>query len=337
MGYRILKIALALAGICLLFLGLFLFWAVGQSLPKETVLEVQELSFAQGENKTQFTILTYNIGHGQGVKKQPTDWRDRAYTRRKMTELTSAIQKLNPDLLTAQEVDLDSNRTHHINEALWIAQGARYPYIACATVWDENYIPFPYWPPEHHLGSVKSAICIFSRYPLSNHRRMLFEKPQNNAFWYNWAYLERGAQTVEVSVGKKRFTLVNVHLEAFDADSRQEQAHELVNLLRTLKGPVVLAGDFNAVPPEATQKTGFADDRLIDYTHDHTIQIIRAGIGKYTEAPLTGESFPADKPDQRLDAIFAFDGVKILDSRVASESLSASDHLPVLATITFQK
>jgi endonuclease/exonuclease/phosphatase family metal-dependent hydrolase len=339
MGNRILKIALALAGVFFLSLGLFLFWAVGKSLPKEAVLDVQKVqSSLQGDvgNRT-ITLLTYNIAHGQGIKKQPTDWRDKAYTEQKLAEITEAIKKLNPDLITTQEVDLDAHRTHHINEALWIAQGAHYPYLACAPVWDENYIPFPYWPIENHLGSIKSANCIFSRYPLSNHRRTLFEKPKNNAFWYNWAYLERGAQMVDVLVGDKTFTLLNVHLEAFDLDSRQKQARELIALLNTLKIPVIVAGDFNAIPPEAAQKTGFTDDPRLDYTQDHTIQIIRSNIGAYTEAPLTGESFPADKPDQRLDAIFAFNGIKILKGRVVNEFQSASDHLPVVATIVFQK
>ncbi|MEI6791364.1 MAG: endonuclease/exonuclease/phosphatase family protein [Myxococcaceae bacterium] len=325
MRTRFLKVTLAIAGLFFISLGLFLFWAVGKNLPKEASLDIQVKNKAALHAKDQITILTYNIGHGQGVKIEPTDWRDEDYTRQKMTELTRVIHNVNPDIISMQEVDIDSNRTHHIDEATWIADKAHYPYRACALVWDENYIPYPYWPIKHHLGKTKSANCILSRYPLSNHRRILFKKPKNNAFWYNWAYLERGAQLVEVTVGEKHFTLLNLHLEAFDADSRQEQAHELVSLLNTLEGPVVFGGDFNS------------DDSAPDYRQDQTLKIIRKGIPAFTEAPLAGFSFPANKADQRLDALFAFGGATLLNGHVVNEAGLASDHLPVLGLVTFQK
>lgn len=337
MSARSLKIILGIFGFFFLSLGLFLFWAVGKNLPKEASLDIETHHPSHLAPKDHLTLLTYNIGHGQGIKKQPTDWRDEVYTRQKLTELTKAIQNINPDLITMQEVDIDSNRTHHINEATWLAIKANYPYQACALVWDENYVPYPYWPINHQLGQTKSANCILSRYPLSNHRRFLFEKPKNNPFWYNWAYLERGAEIVDVDLGEKKFSLVNVHLEAFDVSSRQEQAHELVNLLKTLQGPVLVAGDFNSIPPEAVQKTNFIGDPESDYRQDHTIQIIRSGIPEFTEAPASGFSFPADTPNQRLDAIFAFQGAKILNGHIVNEAQLASDHLPVLALITFQK
>lgn len=337
MNNRIWKITLGITGLFFLSLGLFLFWAVGKNLPKEAMLDIEIDHPVVPGPKDQITILTYNIGHGQGIKIQPTDWRDEAYTRQKMTELTEVIKKINPDLITMQEVDIDSHRTHYINEANWIAEGAHYPYRACALVWDENYVPYPYWPINHHLGKTKSANCILSRYLLSNHRRILFEKPKNNPFWYNWAYLERGAQLVEVAVGAHHFTLANIHLEAFDVDSRQSQAHELVNLLQNLEGPVLVAGDFNSIPPEATQKTNFESDPETDYTQDHSIQIIRSGIPEFTEAPASGFTFPADKPNQRLDAVFAFHGTHILNGHVVSEARSASDHLPVLSLVDLQK
>ena len=337
MSSRILKVSLSIAGSFFLSLGLFLFWAVGKNLPKESLLDIEIDHPTLASPKDQITILTYNIAHGQGIKTQPTDWKDKAYTHQKMTELTELIKKINPDLMTLQEVDISSNRSHYINQATWIAQKARYPYKACALVWDENYVPYPYWPIHHQLGKTQSANCILSRYPLSNHRRILFEKPQKNPFWYNWAYLERGAQLVEVSVGSHQFTVANVHLEAFDPDSRQAQARELVNLLRDLEGPVLVAGDFNSIPPEARQKKGFAGDPESDYRQDHTIQIIRSGIPTFTEAPLLGFSFPANHPNQRLDAMFAFRGVQILNGHVVNEAQSASDHLPVLGLVAFQK
>ncbi len=98
-----------------------------------------------------------------------------------------------------------------------------YLHYACATIWDKNYyIPFPFWPIKHHIGKVKSVNCVFSKYPLKDHERIIFDKPKNNPFGYNWGYLDRGLQKVVAQVGHKEINLVNLHLEAWDADARQQ-------------------------------------------------------------------------------------------------------------------
>ena len=332
----ILKSVIGVLGLFFLSLGLFLFWAVGKNLAQKSNLEIEVVNALPIYGKHQITLLSYNIGHGQGIKNQPTDWRDEEYTRKKMAELTQVIESINPDIIAMQEVDIDAHRTHHINEAQWIADAGHYPYRACALVWDENYIPYPFWPISHQLGSIKSANCILSRFPLSKHRRFLFQKPSKNPFWYNWAYLDRGAQSVKVTVGSKHFILLNVHLEAFDKNTRQKQAHELVELLKKIKAPVLLTGDFNSVPAEANQKHNFKGEPEADFREDHSIAIIRSALGDdFDEGPMTGHTFPADKPNQRLDATFAFNGLHILSSHVVEKAQDASDHLPILSLLSF--
>ena len=51
--------------------------------------------------------------------------------------------------------------------------------------------------------------------------------------------------------------------------------------------------------------------------------------------PGTGRTFPAIRPDRRIDGAFASDGVELVDFRVVDDprALVASDHLPLLVTV----
>ncbi len=340
---RYLRRALiALCAVMMLVI-LIVWWAVGPTLPKESTLGADELPHASPlPPKDAITITTYNIGHGQGIKADPTDWRDKKFTEKKMSELAAVLAKIGSDIVLLQEVDLDSNRTHHINEAQYLAENAGYPYYACALLWDKNYIPFPIWPLAHHLGSMKAANCTLSRYPLKNHLRIVYDKPAANPYWYNLGYIDRGAQRVEVQIGNKTLTVVNVHLEAYDIKTREEQARLLMKWVKLIPGPYILGGDFNSLPPEAKVRNGFPDDPTDDESLDTTMQIVRNGFSHYNEAlPLslhqTDEqstfTFRSDKPTRRIDYIFGGPGTHVSKGRVVKEALDASDHLPVVATV----
>lgn len=155
---------------------MLLWWALGTWLPKESWLATSKAHTAQAAApKDTISILTYNIAHGQGIKENPTDWRDEAFTRKKLAEVAAVVKKTDADIVFLQEVDLDSDRTHHINEAFYLVSEAAYPYFACALMWDKNYVPFPVLPIEHQLGQVRAANCILSRYPLKEHARLILQ------------------------------------------------------------------------------------------------------------------------------------------------------------------
>lgn len=332
---HISKYALLVVGALLASLSFFMWWAVGKTLPTHCKLSVEyapQYAHTIADDRG-FTLASYNIAFAQGLKIHPTDWRDKAYTETKLAELCSAIQRLNADVLMLQEVDIESDRTFRINQAEDLRAAGKYPYMACALVWDENYLPFPFWPPEEHLGQAKTANCILSRFKLTDHERLVFPKPKANPFWYNWGYIDRAAQRVVAHVGQRTFTLVNVHLEAYDKEARQDQAQRLSAWLKDEKGPLIVGGDFNSIPPEASKKDHFIDED-IDFWHDDTIAILRQGFGGSIEVPShDAPTFPSDTPTRRLDALFAANGASLSKGRVVSEAGTASDHLPVVAHV----
>ena len=168
----------------------------------------------------------------------------------------------------------------------------------------------------------------------------MFDKPRSNPFWYNWGYIDRGAQTVVLQVGSHRIAVVNIHLEAFEQNARHEQASELAAWVQSLQMPWVLGGDLNAVPPEAEQKGNFDDDPHTSYATDRTLELVRSGLPKHQEAlqqlksPQLPFTFPSNQPNRQIDYLFAANALNIVKSRVVHEAKTASDHLPVWAQLS---
>ena len=64
----------------------------------------------------------------------------------------------------------------------------------------------------------------------------------------NFIEIPRGWASVDVQVRDRSYTLIDTHLEAFDAAIREAQVGELVNIVTASPYPVVLAGDLNVFP-----------------------------------------------------------------------------------------
>lgn len=329
----------------------FMYWAVAKQLPRYSTAPVDRWPSRNiAQPKATVTVMTYNIGHGQGVKDLPTDWRGEDVTKMQLTEVAAAISRADADFVFLQEVDLYSHRTQNINQIEFLLERTDYPYYACAIVWDKNYLPFPFWPVSRHLGHVLSANCILAKYPIKGHEAIIFDKPESNPLWYNLGYIDRGAHKVSAQIGSKQLTLVNLHLEADEEAARLKQVVVVTDWIKTFAGPVIVGGDFNSLPPEACIKGGFIDELHVDLTNDTTIADMRKLLGEYNESlpveacPSDGVNlaesatftFPADVPTRTLDYLFAMNGATIKSSRVVSEAGTASDHLPVIAEVQYE-
>src|SRR6266536_2435058 len=122
--------------------GIFIWWAVGEKLPMESSLDIEENDKAKEEPfKEEITVVSYNIGHGQGVKVNSWDHKGKDITIKQLNQVAEAIKNLNADIYLLQEVDLDSNRTQHIDQMAFIKKATGYPFHACAMVWQKNYVP----------------------------------------------------------------------------------------------------------------------------------------------------------------------------------------------------
>ncbi len=344
--WSIFRYVLSLALLLILCGLIFVWWAVGGSLPKRADLPLEEVKDAPvwplPEN---LVVVSYNIGHGQGVKEKAWDYRDKETTLKQLAMVADAMERMDADVFLLQEVDLDSHRTFRVNQIEYIKSRTKHPYHACANVWEKNYLPFPYWPPAHHLGYIRAANCVLSRFPLSNHQRIVFDKPSSNSFWYNLGYIDRGIQRVDVDVGGNKIALINLHLEAWEIAARELQIKVTNDFIKEIDMPTILAGDFNTVAPDTAKTSGFIDDPAVDYSKETTFRWFFANALNMQIPTLSAPNqdkfelytFPSNDPDRRLDHIFLFGkSLSFIDFRVVGEAGLASDHLPVMGRIKYR-
>ncbi|MCX5378799.1 endonuclease/exonuclease/phosphatase family protein [Streptomyces sp. NBC_00091] len=135
----------------------------------------------------------------------------------------------------------------------------------------------------------------------------------------------RGFATAVVRFGAARVGVVSAHL-SLDPGERRAQADLLLDRVAALGAPhAIAAADVNEAPG------GPAFGRLSESLQDC-----------WTVSPWGGgDTFPASAPSRRIDAVFASRGVEVLACGVpaglpgvtAPDLRSATDHLPVLATL----
>lgn len=299
-------------------------------------LEPKEMNDPE-EHPAVIKIMTWNIGflYGKGSEGPGYEYKPKEFYDERLKKIASQIKEWNADIICLQEIDFKSHRSHGIDQAQFIAMEAGYPYVAEATSWDANYIPFPYWPTSRHFGSMKSGGAILSKYPIVRHEVELLAKPASHAWWYNIFYLHRYLQNAVIQVGETKFSVVNLHLEAFDKSDRQTQIRHLLAKIKSEKVDFV-AGDFNMVPASAAKKRNFPQS-TDDYENDRSFELMReSGMLEaipeeiYSKDESLYFTFPSWKPDRRLDYIFYRQNRKMMRAEVMNSNIS--DHLPLRAS-----
>lgn len=255
-----------------------------------------------------------------------------------LEKIGGTLRDAAPDVVLLQEVDFDAHRSHGVNQAERIAELAGLPHVAPVLSWKANWVPFPYWPPTEHFGRVESGGAVLSRWPIESNIVTLLPKPEANPFHYNLFYLFRYFQRVSINRGRGSLTIFNAHLEAFDATNRQRQAELFVEALSNLpSGSLLVGGDFNTVPPEASHRAGFSDEPETSFEEDRTLATLRSVDGlrdafepdAYAADEAQFFTFPAHEPNRKLDHLLVSEDFEVLEAKVLHEAGDVSDHLPL--------
>ncbi len=314
-------------------------WSLGYSQKEvevrvvEPKVEIETLEDAPSVIK----VLTWNLGflYGKGSEGPGYLPRTKEFYLERLDGLVSQIREWGPDIIAFQEIDFDSARSGGINQAEYVAIHAGYPYLAEGVSWDAHYIPFPYWPLSRNFGHMKSGGAVLSRFPIKSQILELLAKPSANPWWYNLFYLHRYFQKVTIDINGKDYTLVNLHLEAFDKVDRTEQTRTLSKKI-SAEGIDFVAGDFNMVPDVAAKKRNFPESED-DYDSDQSFGVmVKAGMDEVIPEAIYGKdetlffTFPSWRPNRRLDYIFFKKGLKMMRAEVLPSALS--DHLPLKAS-----
>lgn len=179
-------------------------------------------------------------------------------------------------------------------------------------------------------------LAILTRYPAAGEKVVTYQtqSPQES--------YSRQLLLGEITVGNQSLWVGTTHLawQEVDEPTRVAQVKELLETTRSLRGDILLSGDFNAAPesqvPKLIREAGFVDL----FAHRHPKE---TGITWDNRNPFI-QSHSLRFPDRRIDYLFlsqpALDRLVVKNCGVVGDSpgadgLPPSDHYGVLAEITF--
>ncbi|MEO8433700.1 MAG: endonuclease/exonuclease/phosphatase family protein [Pyrinomonadaceae bacterium] len=234
--------------------------------------------------KKTLRVMTYNIHVGIGMDKKLN-----------LQRIADVINHEHPDLAGLQEVDRGVQRTQRIDE---IAEIARLTQMEYAFAYNLQFQGGQY------------GVAILSRFPIKviDHWRFANVREKER----------RGMIRAEIEVHGQTINFVTTHLDYQYQDGRVFEAEQLLKLLAGIKGPVIVAGDFNDLPG--------ADAYKIMTNQFRDAWIESKAIGE-------GLSYPADKPAKRIDYIFYRPDDSMRATRAWIVNTQASDHLPLVTDL----
>ncbi|WP_266202711.1 endonuclease/exonuclease/phosphatase family protein [Pontibacter kalidii] len=211
--------------------------------------------------------------------------------------IVAAIKRENPDLVALQEVDVNTGRSGNVNQAEAIAAKlGMEAFFGKAIDYDGGYY----------------GVAILSKYPLSE--AIVTPLPED---------ADPGAEDRVIATAKVELPggLVirfgSTHLDVRSAENRDQQVRAINYMAAEETIPFIVAGDFNAMP----ESNSIAE---LDKAFTRTCT---------TDCEPT---IPVINPKRAIDFI-AFSKkspFKVVSQRVIPERY-ASDHLPVVATLSY--
>lgn len=338
-GTAIKKMSIAFAVILILIILLILYASSGVIGDVEliTLFKSGSAYIPGNEKPEEFTIMTFNCGYFSGMKNNTSESIGKDFFEKNIGKFIGFVKENPIDIICFQEIDFNSDRTYRVNQAKTVAKYIQYPFLSSAVNWNKRYVPYPYWPVSSHFKQMLSGQAVLSMFPIIENKRVVLKKPQRN-FLYNSFYLDRLIHIVKLNINNREIMVFNIHLEAFEQETREKQAISVLNFYNKYKNqyPVIISGDFNCVPPNAIKKKGFSDEPETDYSNDRTIEYF------LKESSLKGVmtdnyknyrnicTFSSSVPDRKLDYIFySRKNLKLVGGKV--ERLHISDHFPLIA------
>lgn len=314
------------------------------------ITNVQEKEVKPGES---FSVLTWNIGYGalgdnadffmDGGKMVSSASKERV--QQNMDGIAGVLKELQPEIVFLQEVDLDSKRSHSINEQRFLEQKLTGYCDSFAANYKVLYVPYPIPP----IGKVECGLVTFSQYRVVDAVRVAlpcpFHYPVRIANPKRCVMVNR----IPVEGSDKYLVLVNLHLEAYDdGEGKLAQTKMLSDLLQkeVEKGNYVIAsGDFNqsfsnvdtsAYPildeelwaPGSIDVAEFGDD--LTFHTDNTEPSCRS-----LDRPYAGAD-PENFQYYLIDGFIVSSNIRVESVETMNYEFAYSDHNPVRMTVTLE-
>lgn len=273
------------------------------------------------------TIMTYNTGWLSGMTNNLPVERDEELYKENLENVINSLNGFHQNIIACQEIDIDADRSFNYNQPDSLAKALGYKYGGLAVNWDKTFVPFPGYNPKYFFGKTVSAQYILSDLEILENNAEKLIKPINAPFYYNAFYLDRLIQKTLVKTKKGNLMILNVHLEAFDEDTRANHIKRTINVFDEYRKlmPTILLGDFNSPQWKNGGRNEFMN-KLFEI--DNVSNAITDSI--YKQKMKKHNTYSSENPYEKIDFIFYnSDKIKAIDAGVMQEIGSPSDHFPV--------
>ena len=299
------------------------------------------------ETGKEYSLISYNIGFAAYTPGfgffMDGGTQSRAKSKESVLEVMDGITKFlnerDADIFVIEEVDFDSDRSHHVDEREIITDSLTGYSHVFAQNYNSAYLFYPFTCPH---GASKSGILTFSRFPItSSLRRSLPIETSMMKF----IDLDRCYSVSRMDVGEKELVIYSAHLSAYTSDGTiaNEQLEMLIADMQSEyeKGNyVICAGDFNKdLIGNGSEVFGVSDT---EYTWAQPIPDgLFTGTNLSIPVPFdANDPVPscrnADGPynsEQYVvtpDGFIVSDNITVIESSVIDTGFIYSDHNPVI-------
>lgn len=212
----------------------------------------------------------------------------------RVDDIGQLISDFGPDLVGLQEARRNDARTRRVLQDVTLSSHSGMIALFQPLVW--------------LLGTTQGNAVLSRTYPEAE-----------NSLTLSGGRERRGILLVSVKLGDVEVDFINVHF-GLSVSERSTQIRALVDLLEQRGNPAIVAGDFN-VEPNSVE-----------------LQPLAAIAREAWDAALvrhdSGMTFPASNPRVRIDQIWVYGPLEVLETGVIRSDVS--DHLPVYASIRLQ-
>ncbi len=304
-----------------------------------------------------YTAVTYNIGFGAygpeySFFMDTGEMQDGTLTAGKYGKAISKasvkantkgaageLEKLDADFMLLQEVDVDADRSYHINQKEELIERFSDYGNVFANNFHSAYLFYPFSDPH---GAVEAGLLNFSRYKIAEAKRRSY--PVDNSFVTKFTDLDRCFAVMRLPVeGGKELVLINSHMSAYDEGGRiRAQQLELLNSVMEEEyqagNYVIVGGDFNHALGEAVAEGFPTEQKFPAWVSILTQEEMAEGIAiQQAENELDvptcrGADLPYTKGvnfTTVVDGFLVSDNVKATAENIDTD-FGYSDHNPVL-------
>ena len=296
-------------------------------------------------------VMTWNVKFGGGRIDFFFDCHgDRVIMEKEEVEdnmilLAEKIREVNPDILFLQEVDINAKRSAFMNQVQYLLDSTELNFGVYASQWKAKYIP------SDGIGRMDSGNAILSKWQLCDAKRIGLPLIGEQNAIVRYFYLKRNLLHAKLKNSDWELNLLNTHASAYAKDNTKKEQLEIIkqyaDSLNSKGFHFILAGDFNALPPNTKQTQNFDDSvcedgdfAADDYSSERDwmkpyYEAYESAIclGEYSNDNIRHCTHTTDKNgfwNRKTDYIFTNKSFVSGSGQTIQDWMEASDHAPIV-------